>query len=117
MIIALKEKPHKKYTVYGVYWGKADVLNKGLSDQRLHYVVEPDEGVDGFSPLAEDEVEIEDSSLDNYTLIKQEPGIGDMLVHNAALPMDGLFDYLSENGHPEKVEQLFQNMRSMGLEP
>lgn len=117
MVIALREKPERKYVVYGIYWGKADVKNQGLSEQRLHYVIEPDDGVDGFSPLAEDEIIVLDNSLDNYTLVKEAPGIGDMLVHNAALPVNDLFDYLSENGHPEKVKQLFQNMRDMGLEP
>lgn len=117
MIIALRKNPDKKYVAYGVYWGNADVNNQGLSYQRLHYVIESDDGVDGFSPLAEDEIIILDNSLSNYTLIKENPGIGDMLVHNAALPLDGLFDFLSENGYPEKVERLCQNMHDMGLEP
>lgn len=112
MLVSLKDSPDKQYVVYAVYWG-----TNFKTYQRYHYVIQPEEGVDGFSSLGEDEVNVDDNSLDNYTLVKQEPGIGDILVHNAALPMEGLFDCLSENGHPEKVEQLFQNMRDMGLEP
>lgn len=113
MLIALKNNPKKRYMVYAIYWG----TNFKTSRQRYHYVIEPDDGVGGFSPLGEDEVDVIDASLDAYVLVKEDPGIGDMLVHNAAFPMEGLFDYLSENGYPDKVDQLFQNMRSMGLEP
>ena len=112
MKIRLRGGSRKTYIVYAVYWGF--ISKKFL---KHHYVIEPEDGVGGFSPLGEDEIVVVDKSLDNYSLIKEEPGIGDMLVHNATLPIDNLFYYLSENGYPEKVEELFQNMRKMGLEP
>lgn len=113
MIIRLKDHPHKHYVVYAIYWGTNFKIQ-----QRYYYVVEPEDGVGGFSPLGEDEIIIVDNSLENYSLINENPGISDFFyIHNAAFPLGDLFDYLSENGYPEKVDQLFENMRKMGLNP
>ena len=77
--------------------------------QRLCYIVEPEDDVGGFSPIGENETTIVDSSLDHYTLIKEDPGVGDILVHNASLPLESLFNPLSDTGYPEKLEILFHN--------
>ena len=112
MRIALKLEPSRTYFVYGIYWA-----SNPKSFQRYHYVIEPDDGVGGFSPLGADEVDVIDNSLSGYSLVTQMRGVVDIIAHDSTDFPGGLFDRLAENGYPEAVITLFQNMRAMGLEP
>ncbi len=112
MIVSLKKNPKKKYFVYAIYWGDSNQVK-----QRLHYIVDLEENIGGFIPLSESEVIIVDNIIDNYVLADEDLGVGDVFVHQAALPLESLFNEIADGGYSDGVEQLYRNMRKMGLDP
>lgn len=111
MRISLKSNSSKTYTVYCVYWSR--VNGKLL---RYHSILEPDDGVGGFGVVSEADSNVIDSSMDGYFLSKDDKGM-DKFVHKAAHPSEEFFFDLLDCGHMEKVEQLLQSMRDLGLDP
>lgn len=111
MKISLIAEPGKVYVVYGLY----SALSKGK--WRRHYrIIEPEDGLGGFSVLLEGEVKIVDPSLDHYVICEADY-VQDVFVHTAAYQCDEFYYDLIDCGEPEKVEIVFQNMRDLGLEP
>ncbi|PRA75465.1 hypothetical protein CQ054_22980 [Ochrobactrum sp. MYb29] len=98
-------------TVFGVYWGRSNGVW-----QRLYYVIDDYPGDSGFSAYDEDSTILVDYRMDNFLLIKLHD-IGDMFIHEAAYSSIELFQELIEWGNQNAVEQLFGNMRELGLEP
>lgn len=95
--------------MFGVYWGTA----KGVF-QRLHYVIDLDELDIGFEVLLENEIEIVNSSLDHYFLMKDEYG-GDALVHKVAYKSPEFFSALVDSRGNEYVEEVLQRVIQLGL--
>lgn len=111
MIVSLKSNPTKIYGVYAVYWAEY----RGVC-QRHYYVIDPDDGLGGFTPLAESQVDLADPTLDHFFLC-DDPRNRDMLVHRLAHPSQEFFYALVNHGDLEKVEELVASMRSRGLQP
>jgi len=111
MDVSLKADPKKKYVAYGIFWGKS--CGKF---QRLHCVIDLNTTLNGFTILSESEIDIVGPSLDNYLLVEHGNGV-QSLIHKAAYPFPEFYEDLVNSIDPQRVEQLFQNMRDMNLEP
>lgn len=109
MRLAMKTDPGTTYLVFAIYWASV----KGKL-QRIHYVIDLDVIVDGFTAKLEDEFDVIDASIDGYFLAKSAND-NDIIIHSICAP-DWFFDELVNGGAPDILKKLFDRLKQLGLD-